>query len=72
MAKYAYRDTRTGAFVSEETYNRSRAHGGRAIVKEEIPEDSITSIDDLFEYEDYDGEMDYYEVQGTGDTGHRE
>jgi hypothetical protein len=76
MARYVYRDYRPGQrgkFTSEETYNRSQAQGVEChIHREQVSEASISSLDDLAEYDDYDGDWEFYDVQGTGDTGHRE
>lgn len=65
VERIVYRDKRTNTFVSEATYNRSRAQGSRDIVKESVTE-TIATIDDLdSDWEDYDGE-DFIEREYSG------
>jgi hypothetical protein len=73
--KTVYRDYRKGhegEFITRETYNRMRGQGIDVRTERvEIPDaETVTSVDDLFEYEDYpDDELFEYEFHATGDTG---
>ena len=76
MARYVYKDTETGEFVSEETYNRSRARGGDRYERIEVDEADIPTvvIRDLYDFnpDDYDGEMEEREYTGSGSYGEDE
>jgi 2-phospho-L-lactate guanylyltransferase (CobY/MobA/RfbA family) len=64
-----YRPGKKGKFVSEQTYNRSKAQGKtRHIHKEIISRVDINSVDDLFDVQDDDDLIDY-EYHGTGEYG---
>lgn len=75
---YVYRDSETGHFVSESTYNRSTAHGGDRYEREdaywlETPEpDEFESLDELEEYleeygwDDFDA-WDWVEYESSAD-----
>jgi hypothetical protein len=61
-----YRDDDSGQFISHDEYLRREAEGDGA-TEETVEEETI---DDLFEYDDYDdGDLYDFEYHGTGDTG---
>lgn len=70
--RVAYRDTRTGHFVSAAKYKRSRAHGGRRykrVLLEIAKPRAIMTLAEFFEEElledreDYEGSSDYDEEE---------
>lgn len=70
-----YRPGSKGQFASEETFNRSTGQGVDCHIHREFVEtgqgEEVT-VEDLFDYEDYDVEdLDVYEFHGSGDTGRR-
>lgn len=72
-----YKDTETGEFVSEETYLRSRAHGGDRYEAVEVDEADVPTvvIKDLFDFDpdDYEGyEFEEREYTGSGSYGEDE
>jgi hypothetical protein len=72
----AWRDTKTGEFVDEDTYLKSTRRGGTRYEEVEvsesgdvIPDRIFGSVDDFYEYADWDGEYEEYFFDGGGDYG---